>query len=122
VQLSGSYNYNRSGDSSSGNVAVVRDQYGVVSVNGTLSYPGANGGTGQLTVASKRFWVFPLWSGQVQASDPGAGVSVTAPIFGQLSPTAGTNAIRSQSSWFSLGSFPNLVRPFTINWSIDDRA
>jgi len=121
VQISGSVSYTNSGDNASGTgVRVVRDQIGLVSAAGTVNLPGTSGGTSRFTVGVQRFWVFQLWTGQVSVYDPNASVSLSAPVFGTVSPTAGTNAVGGTSSWFYFGQFPNLVKPFTLRWSVDD--
>ena len=99
---------------------VLRDTVGVVSANGTLDLPGKNGGTAKLTVGVQRFWIFQLWTGQVSIFDPGASVSLAAPVFGNLSSPPGVNTAGSTSSWFTFGPFPNLIQPFTLQWGVDD--
>jgi hypothetical protein len=118
--VTGSTSYVNSAASTGGNVSVQRDTLGVVSANGSLVLPGTSGGTATLNVAVQRFWIFQLWTGQVSVYDPGASVSLAAPVFGSLSSLSGTNAVGGTSSWFSFGSFPNLIRPFTLQWSVDD--
>ncbi len=121
VQISGSVSYTNSGDNASGTgVRVVRDQIGLVSAAGTVNLPGTSGGTSRFTVGVQRFWVFQLWTGQVSVYDPNASVSLSAPVFGTVSPAPGTNAVGGTSSWFYFGQFPNLVKPFTLRWSVDD--
>jgi PKD repeat protein len=120
VEVTGTTTYTNGGRASAGGVTVTRDQFGVVSVSGLLEFPGTNGGSARLSVNAQRFWIFQLWLGQVNLFDQGAGVSLSAPIFGSLTPAPGTNAVGGVSSWFTFGSFPNLIRPFTIRWSVDD--
>jgi len=119
VGLTGSVNYSRSATSSAGNVTVLRDANGIVSARGTLDYAGANGGTAKLTVNVQRFWTFPLWVGDVRVWDAPAGVSVQAPVFGSVQAPAATSA-QGQTSWFTVGTFPNLIRPFNLTWRVDD--
>jgi PKD repeat protein len=120
VQVSGSFNYTNGGAATAGNVRVLRDPSGIQSALGTLDLPGRNGGTARLSVQAQRFWIFQLWTGTVSLFDPAAGVSLSAPVFGTLSNAPGTNAVTSTSSWFSFGQFPNLIRPYTLRWSVDD--
>ena len=102
---------------------MARDQIGIVSANGTMEIPGTQGGTARLTVTAQRFWIFQLWTGQVSVYDPGANVSLSAPVLGTVANDAtGTNAVQSTTSWFYFGQFPNLIRPFTLNWGVDDPA
>ncbi len=101
---------------------MARDSSGITSVNGSLNLLGTQGGTATLGVTAQRFWIFQLWVGQVSASDPNAGLSVTAPVFGQLQQPAGPASAGATSNWFSFGQFPNLIRPFTITWSVEDRS
>jgi PKD repeat protein len=121
VGLTGSVNYNRSATSTAGDVAIVRDANGIVSTRGTLDYAGASGGTAKLTVNVQRFWIFPLWVGDVRVWDAPAGVSVQAPVFGSVQAPA-ANAAQGQTSWFTVGTFPNLIRPFNLTWRVDDRS
>jgi hypothetical protein len=120
VQVSGSLNYSNAGTATSGGVSVVRDTFGLVSAGGTVNLPGTSGGTARVTVGVQRFWVFQLWTGQVSVFDPGASVSVSAPVFGAVPSAPGVNAVGSTTSWFYFGQFPNLIRPFTLRWSVDD--
>ena len=39
-----------------------------------------------------------------------------------VAPTGGVNAVTSTNSWFSFGSFPDLIKPFTVRWTVDDVA
>ena len=121
VSVTGAVRYDRGAASTAGNVSIVRDANGIVSVRGSLEYPGANGGTARFTVNAQRFWVFQLWTGDVRVSDPGAGVSLQAPIFGSLSVPA-TNSVRGTSNWFAPGTFPNLIRPYSLTWVVADRS
>ena len=120
VDVTGSVTYRNSGASTGGGVSVVRDSLGLVSAGGTLDLPGKNGGTARLTVGVQRFWVFQFWTGQVSIDDPGASVSVSAPVFGSVPSVPGVNAVGSTLSWFYFGQFPNLIRPYTLTWSVDD--
>ena len=133
VRVSGSVNYNRTAESSSGNIAIQRDQLGILSVGGSVEYPGASGGTGRFTVSAQRFWIFQFWTGEVRLFDPGSGVSLQAPVFGSLSAPAsspelgqcapgGPSCVRGTSDWFTPGSFPNLLRPFSLTWVVADRS
>gem|GEM_PF-3771882 len=126
-------NYNRTAESSSGNIAIQRDQLGILSVGGSVEYPGASGGTGRFTVSAQRFWIFQFWTGEVRLFDPGSGVSLQAPVFGSLSAPAsspelgqcapgGPSCVRGTSDWFTPGSFPNLLRPFSLTWTVADRS
>jgi hypothetical protein len=121
VNVTGPVSYNRTAESTSGDVRIVRDALGVVSARGTLDYPGANGGTARLTVNVQRFWIFQLWTGDVRAVDTGAGLSVQAPVLGPVTAPA-VGAAQGRSNWFTVGSFPNLIRPFSITWRVDDRS
>ncbi|UDY35391.1 PKD domain-containing protein [Dermatobacter hominis] len=120
VTVSGRTTYANDAASTAGNVSVVRDTIGIVSARGNLTLPGTSGGNATVNVDVQRFWIFQLWTGQVSVYDPGASVSVAAPVFGQVSGTTGTNAVIGSSSWFTLGQFPDLIRPFTLTWSVDD--
>ena len=118
--MTGRTSYSNGGESSSGDVSVVRDTIGIVSARGSLTLPGSSTGNATVNVDVQRFWIFQLWTGQVSVYDPGASVSVAAPVFGQVFGASGTNAVAGSSSWFTLGQFPDLIKPFTLNWSVDD--
>ncbi len=120
VTVTGRTTYSNGGESSSGDVSVVRDTIGVVSARGSLTLPGSSTGNATVNVDVQRFWIFQLWTGQVSVYDPGASVSVAAPVFGQVFGASGTNAVAGSSSWFTLGQFPDLIKPFTLSWSVDD--
>jgi len=121
IGITGSVNYSRVAESIAGNVAIVRDANGIGIVRGALDYPGVNGGTARFTVNAQRFWTFQVWIGEVRVNDPGSGVSIKAPILGPLStPTA--NIVRGASNWYTSGTFPNLVQPFSLTWEVTDRA
>ena len=120
VTVSGRTAYANSGTATSGGVTVVRDEFGIVSARGRITLPSTGSGSATVAVDAQRVWILPLWTGQVSVSDPGASVSVTAPIFGQVHPSAGVKAAQGSSSWFTLGQFPDLFQPFAITWSVDD--
>ena len=120
VTVSGRTAYTNSGTATSGGVTVVRDEFGIVSARGRITLPSTGTGSATVAVDAQRLWILPLWTGQVSVSDPGASVSVTAPIFGQIHPSAGVKAAQGSSSWFTLGQFPDLFQPFAITWSVDD--
>ena len=120
VTVSGRTAYANSGTATSGGVTVVRDEFGIVSARGRITLPSTGSGSATVAVDAQRVWILPLWTGQVSVSDPGASVSVTAPIFGQVHPSAGVKAAQGSSSWFTLGQFPDLFQPFAVTWSVDD--
>jgi hypothetical protein len=119
VAITGLGNYQNEG-SGSGDITVTRDSLGIQRVQGVLDLEGTNGGTARFSVTAQRAWILPLWTGQVSLRDSGAGMNVTAPIFGQISSDGSPNSARGSASWFQLGQFPNLLRPFTLNWSVID--
>ena len=120
MTVSGRTAYANSGTATSGGVTVVRDEFGIVSARGRITLPSTGSGSATVAVDAQRVWILPLWTGQVSVSDPGASVSVTAPIFGQVHPSAGVKAAQGSSSWVTLGQFPDLFQPFAITWSVDD--
>jgi hypothetical protein len=117
VSISGLGNYQNSGNGA-GDVTVTRDAFGIRQVQALMDLAGQNGGTARLTVNAQRAWILPLWTGQVSLRDQGAGMDVSAPIFGQISPGAAPSSAQGSATWFKLGQFPNLLRPFTVNWSV----
>ncbi|MFN7152006.1 MAG: hypothetical protein ACK4V6_21315 [Microthrixaceae bacterium] len=117
MSVSGLGNYQNSG-SGLGGVTVTRDTFGIRTVESTMDLPGQNGGTARFSVNAQRAWILPLWTGQVSLRDDGAGMNVTAPIFGQISPGGAPSSAQGSATWFKLGQFPNLLRPFTVNWSV----
>lgn len=119
VQVSGAVRYSNSG-TGNGDLVVRRDGNGITTVSGFLEVPGTSGGTARVAVNAQRAWILPLWTGQVSVRDAGAGVNVSAPIFGQIGSAGVPGSARGTSSWFIPGSFPNLLRPVTISWSVVD--
>ena len=103
-----------------GDIAVRRDANGIVSVQGSLDIAGTAGGTATVTANVQRAWILPLWVGQVSVRDQGATVNVTAPVFGRISRGAAATTAEGTANWFVLGTFPNLFRPYTLNWSVTD--
>ena len=120
VTVTGRTAYSNSGASTGGNVVVTRDDFGIASARGSLGLRGTSSGDARFDVDVQRVWILPLWVGQVSVSDPGASVAVSAPVFGQVSPAGGTNAVTGSSSWFTFGQFPDIFQPFTLTWSVDD--
>ena len=120
--MSGSFNYANAATAKSGNVRIAKDQYGIVSVGGQLVLPGKNSGDAKVTVNASRFFIFAFYFGDISVVDQSAGVAVQAPIFGSVAQTGGVNAVTSTNSWFSFGTFPDLIKPFTVRWTVDDVA
>jgi hypothetical protein len=119
IRLSGALNYSLDG-SGAGDLVVRRDSFGISSVSGFLDVPGANGGTARATVSITRAWILPIWTGSVTVRDQGAGVNVTTPVFGSIARATTPTSARGTASWFALGAFPNLLRPYTLTWSVTD--
>ena len=119
MSVAGAVSYAASG-TGAGGVTVNRDAFGISSVSGTLDIPGANGGTAKVRVSVQRAWILPLWTGQVSVVDSGAGVSVSAPVFGSVTSGGVNGQAKGSTSWFLPGTFPNLIRPFTLNWTVKD--
>lgn len=118
MRVAGAVNHTVTG-SGTGNLKVTRDQFGIASVAGSLNVP--NGaGESKVTVDVNRAWILPLWAGQVSVVDPAAKVNVTAPVFGQIYRGAGNGTARGTSNWFVPGTFPNLIQPFSLEWSVVD--
>ena len=119
VRVTGAFNYTNQG-SGPGSIVVRRDANGVVSANGSIDVPGAKGGTATISVNVARAWILPLWTGQVSVRDAGAGIALSAPSFSPVSRGDTPDSARGTVSWFSIGQFPNLFRPYTLNWSVND--
>ncbi len=117
MSISGVVDYENSG-SGVGGVDVRSDMFGVSRVVGELQVAGRDGGTATVATDVRRVWILPLWTGQVRVSDPDAGVRLTAPVFGRLSSDGAT--VTGTTNWFLTGSFPNLIRPYTLTWSVTD--
>jgi hypothetical protein len=101
-------------------MTVTKDSFGVRTVTGMLEVPGTNGGTSRVDVNVQRAWILPLWTGQVSVRDAGAAVSVAAPVFGQVNADTAPNSAKGTLGWFQLGEFPNLIRPYSLSWSVTD--
>ena len=119
VRVTGSEAYTNGG-SGNGNLTVRRDAFGIASVTGSLDIPGSSGGTAKVTVNAQRAWILPLWTGQITVVDQGAGLNLTTPIFGSINRAGSDSAVSSTASWFKVGAFPNLIRPYTVNWTVTD--
>ena len=118
--MSGAVNYQNSAQSTAGNISVASNANGLQSVAGQLDLPGTKGGTAKVTISAQRFWLFQFWTGTVTISDPTAGVSVSAPIFGGLNRGASAHSAAGVTSWFRFGQFPNVIQPYNLSWSVDD--
>ena len=119
VAFRGALNYTDSG-SGTGDLEVVRDASGIKSVTGLLDIPGTAGGTARVAVSINRAWILPLWFGQISVTDPGAGVAQTTPVFGVISRGSTATSATATANWFKLGTFPNLIRPYSLTWTITD--
>ena len=119
MAFSGAINYTDSG-SGAGDLDVVRDSSGIKSVTGLLDIPGTAGGTARVAVSINRAWILPLWFGQISVIDAGAGVAQTTPVFGTISRGATATSATATANWFKLGAFPNLLRPYSLTWTIID--
>ena len=78
----------------------------VTSVLGSGTMPGAAGGDATVSFDVARFWIFPVYLGRVQVSDPGAGVSLDTPVFFAPVGRQGVNGATSTSWWFSWATWP----------------
>ncbi len=119
VSFNGSVSYTNSG-SGLGNLKIERDSFGVSSVSGRLEIAGTKGGTATINVSIQRFWIFQLWIGEIQVTDSGANVNVATPILGGIGGTSTPSSAGSTMSWFKLGDFPDLIQPYSLNWSVVD--
>jgi hypothetical protein len=119
VRLSGAVAY-ENGGTGNGDIAVRRDANGIVSATGFLDVDGTQGGAARVSVGIQRAWILPLWSGQISVRDQGAGVNVSTPVFGQISRGDTLTSARGTANWFLLGTFPNLLRPYSLSWSVVD--
>jgi len=119
VAFRGALNYTDSG-SGTGDLEVVRDASGIKSVTGLLDIPGTAGGTARVAVSINRAWILPLWFGQISVTDSGAGVAQTTPVFGVISRGSTATSATATANWFKLGTFPNLIRPYSLTWTITD--
>ena len=128
MSITGAVNYANEGSGASaaingdvnGDVTVRRDANGIASVTGFLEVAGTQGGTARVTTNIQRAWILPLWIGQVSVRDQGAGVNISAPVFGQISRGDTLTSARGTSNWFLPGTFPNLFRPYSLSWSVTD--
>jgi len=119
VQFSGALTYANSG-TGNGDLVVSRDLSGIRSITGFLDVPGASGGTARVSVNVQRAWILPFWTGQVVVRDAGAGLSATTPVIGGLTRSTIDTSATTTSSWFVSGAFPNLLRPYSLKWTVVD--
>jgi hypothetical protein len=123
VRLSGAVDY-ENGGSGNGDIAVRRDASGIAAATGFLELDSplaaAQSTPARVGVNIQRAWILPLWTGQVTVRDQAAGVNLSTPVFGQIQRGDTLTSARGTSSWFVVGSFPNLLRPYTLSWSVVD--
>jgi hypothetical protein len=119
VAFSGAISYTNSGDGT-GDLQVLRDSSGIKSVTGLLDLPGKSGGTARVAVSINRAWILPLWFGQISVTDAGSGVATSTPVFGTISRGSTATSATTTSNWFKLGAFPNLLRPYSLTWTVTD--
>ena len=120
VKVTGALGYQAAAAATAGNFVVNSDDRGIVAIGGAVDVPGSNGGSANVAVSAKRVWILPVWTGRVSVSDPGAGVSVSAPIFGALTRNGST--VSGLSSWFRMSSSPTRIQPFNLSWSVTDHG
>ncbi|MCB1255536.1 MAG: tandem-95 repeat protein [Microthrixaceae bacterium] len=97
IALSGALSGSYSGCITSGNLKIVRDVWGIVSVKGTANVPSLNGGSGtaKVSINVTRVWILPLYLGSVSVNDPGVGANDTGYLlFGKVTGS-GTTATAS---------------------------
>jgi hypothetical protein len=119
VRLTGSRTY--AGDGLvTGDVAVTRSFGQVAGVSGRGTVATTPGGPlATVTFDVRRVLLFDLWFGSVTVTNPSTGLSVTTPI--NSNPTvAPDGTVSGRNDWFVFGAFPNLLRPYTLNWSVQD--
>lgn len=123
IRINGSVSYDNSG-TGAGNMKVKHDSNGLVSVKGSVDIPSTagDGSTAKVTVKIERVWILPLWIGEVKVADQAAKTNVKTPIIGQVSSSAAAGTAGSTMSWFKIGSFPDLFRPYTLTWSVTDSS
>jgi hypothetical protein len=119
VRVTGAISYTNQG-SGSGGFTVSKDAFGIRSVSGSLDIPGAAGGTAKVSVSATRAWILPLWTGNVTVNDPASSVSIAPPLFGSVSSDTAPNSAKGTINWFLTGTFPQLIRPYTLSWSVTD--
>ena len=47
-------------------------------------------------------------------------LSVSTPILGSIGGAGQPGSARGTSQWFVPGNFPNLIRPYTLTWTVVD--
>lgn len=100
-------------------MAIERDFLGVSSVNGTLVIPGASSGEARVTVSAQRLLFLPIYLGQLSVVDRASNVSVDIPLITQISEGA-NNSVHAQSQWFVFGTWPDLLKPLSVEWTVQD--
>ena len=110
VVFSGSLSYTNSGPVTSGSLKVEPATGAIVSVTGTLTIPGAAGGTATVSVDIAR--ALGLYIGVVTFSDPGAHLGTIAVVVSTtLTRTASGQLAGAASGLCSL-------RPYTLNFTV----
>lgn len=100
-------------------MSVEHDFLGVNSVNGSLVIPGVSGGDAKVTISAQRLLFLPIYLGQMSVVDANSNVSVEIPLITGIAPGA-NNSVHAESSWFLLGTWPDLLKPISITWTVQD--
>ena len=104
LAFSGAIRYTHSGPVASGSLKIEPSTGPVISATGTLTIPGAAGGTATIAVAMAR--VFGVGVGVITVSDPGADVETGAVVLnGSLTRTAAGQVTGTASGLRGLGRY-----------------
>ena len=118
LQFTGSVNYTFDGPLTSGNLVVRTDTYGVLQVAGGGAYIGPHNSDGSVSVSLNRFLWYNAFSGSITVLDGANGVAnVTTPLVLRSLSRPSATSVRGTAS----GSNAQF-KPFTLSFTIDDRA
>jgi hypothetical protein len=120
INLGGGFDYKADSPLTDGDIRVIRDGDDVRGVVGSGSITGPGGKTAMVKVNLRRMWMLDMWVGHIIINDDDAGVKHRIPYVGKVNVDGAK--VSGSGVWASLGSFPNLIQPMTIDWSFEDRA
>lgn len=114
LQLTGSVVYGFDGPINGGNLSITSDQFGVTAVAGSATF----GASGTVAVSLNRFLWFNAFVGTVNVSDSsGTGISTSTTVLFQPFSRPSSTSVRG-----SAGGLNSQYQPYTLTFTIDDRA
>ncbi len=120
IGIGGGFNYDVDTSLSSGDLQILRQGKDVQGIVGSGTVAGPTGDSAKVKVNIRRMWMMDLWVGHIIVDDAAAKVKHRIPYVGSVRVDGDT--VSGTGVWASLGNFPNLIRPMTLNWAFEDHA